>query len=168
MKAELYRIARPGPGKLGIAARPRGGDWLDDELEALVSEGVDVVISLLTREEAVELGLEREEGLCRARGIDYLSFPVVDRGVPTSMSETDRLARTVSDAVETGRRVAIHCRAGIGRSTIVAACALIASGRSAVTPLETIAAARGCSVPDTAEQPEWLGSFENYCRLKAH
>jgi len=39
------------PGRLGIAARPRGGDWLIDELRSWRKAGVHVVVSLLTPDE---------------------------------------------------------------------------------------------------------------------
>jgi hypothetical protein len=43
----LYWIDLAGRGRLAIAARPRAGDWLPDEVAGWRSEGVDVVISLL-------------------------------------------------------------------------------------------------------------------------
>ncbi len=30
----LYWVRGPWPGKLALAARPRGGEWLDDEIAA--------------------------------------------------------------------------------------------------------------------------------------
>jgi hypothetical protein len=64
--------------------RPCGGDWLEDEIQSWRQAGVDVVVSLLTREEQTELNLADEEALCRANGIEFGSFPIVDRGVPSS------------------------------------------------------------------------------------
>jgi hypothetical protein len=53
MRAELYRI---DPGALSIMARPRGEDWLMNEIQAWQEAGVDVIVSLLTLEEQTELG----------------------------------------------------------------------------------------------------------------
>jgi protein-tyrosine phosphatase len=58
-----------------------------------------------------------------------------------------------------GRCMAIHCRAGIGRSSIIAACALICSGLGAEQALAMIAASRGLTVPDTDEQRDWVVAF---------
>src|SRR6476620_4583045 len=65
MRADIYWIPGPWPGRLGIAPRPRGGDWLADEVKAWRAAGVDVVTSLLTPEEVAELGLQEEEALVR-------------------------------------------------------------------------------------------------------
>jgi hypothetical protein len=32
MEVDIYWINIPGDGKLGIIPRPRGGDWLEDEI----------------------------------------------------------------------------------------------------------------------------------------
>ncbi len=146
-------------GRLAIMARPRAGDWLDDEIAGWKGEGVDVVVSLLEIEEVEELGLQREAELCRATGIQFVSFPISDRGVPKSQREAAELAESVAADVAAGRSVAIHCRAGIGRSSVIAACALIRAGLSADTAFAGIARARGVSVPDTDEQRDWVALF---------
>jgi hypothetical protein len=43
MRTELYWIERPWRGRLAIMPRPRGGDWLDDEIQSWRRSGVDVV-----------------------------------------------------------------------------------------------------------------------------
>lgn len=42
--------------RLGIMARPRGDDWLADDIGILKRAGVDVIVSALTSTEAEELG----------------------------------------------------------------------------------------------------------------
>jgi hypothetical protein len=44
---------------LAIVLRPRGGDWLDDEVDRIKRAGVDVLVSMLQADEAAELGLQR-------------------------------------------------------------------------------------------------------------
>ena len=55
-----------------------------------------------------------------------------------------------------GKTVVIHCRAGIGRASIIAAAVLTLEVATPTAALEMIAAARGCPVPDTAEQVAWV------------
>ena len=43
-----YSIKGPWAGEVAIVLRPRGGDWLPDEIEALKDEGFEVIVSLLT------------------------------------------------------------------------------------------------------------------------
>jgi hypothetical protein len=42
--------------RLAIVPRPRGGDWLEDELDQMKRAGVDVLVSMLQVDEAAELG----------------------------------------------------------------------------------------------------------------
>src|SRR5438067_1865308 len=93
VKAELYWIEGPWPGRLAIMPRPRGGDWLEDEIRAWRTAGVEEVVSLLTPDERSELELGEEAGICSAEGLEYLTFPIQDRGVPLSRSEMSELVR---------------------------------------------------------------------------
>lgn len=156
MRAEFYWICQVGSGRLGIMPRPRGGDWLGDELHSLREAGVDVVLSLLENHEVVELDLVEEENLCRANEIVFRSFPIKDRSVPESRQATMDLAGSVLTQLQKGENVVIHCRAGIGRSSLVAACVLTLSGIEVDEAFKRIERARGCSVPDSTEQREWV------------
>ena len=83
LKPTIYWIDGRWSGKLAILARPRGNDWLEDEINALAESGVDVLVSLLTNEENQELGLNQEAQIARRRGLTFVSFPVADYDVPT-------------------------------------------------------------------------------------
>ena len=87
MRAELYEVAIGGPGTLSIMARPRGGDWLPDEIQAWRDATVDVVVSLLTNDEWEELDLRDEALLCEQQGLVFISYPIQDRQAPTQMNE---------------------------------------------------------------------------------
>ncbi len=83
MKATIYPIKEATPNRIAIVARPRGDDWLCDELSALSREGIDVLVSMLTEEEANELGLRRESQECgAAAAITFVNLPIPDRSVP--------------------------------------------------------------------------------------
>jgi len=81
LKTELYWIQAAGPGKLAVLPRPRGGDWLEEEIWSLREAGVDILISMLQRDEEAMLGLEREGELARAQGMEFISHPIPDRDV---------------------------------------------------------------------------------------
>jgi protein-tyrosine phosphatase len=121
MRPQVNWIDQPMAGRLAIMARPRAGDWLDDEIAGWRAQGIDIVVSLLEPDEISELGLQREEGLCRAQGMEFVAFPIQDRGVPGSLRGAVALARLVSNKIGEGRSVAVHCRAGIGSSSLIAA-----------------------------------------------
>ena len=159
MKATLYLIDGPGPGRLAILPRPRGGDWLEDDVRSWRASGLDVVVSCLTTDEITELDIAREPDLCQAFGVEYIGFPVEDRGVPKSFRDTAVLVRDLESRLAQGKTVAVHCRAGVGRSALLGACLLVLAGLDPQTAFDRIAAARGCPVPDTPEQQEWVARF---------
>jgi protein-tyrosine phosphatase len=159
MKPELHWIKGPWPGKLAIAARPRGNDWLDDEVEAWKSTGIDTVVSFLTPDEEKELGLEREAEAWRARALDFLAFPIEDRSVPSDPGEVAALIRELEKRLARGRAVALHCRQGLGRSALVASCLLVSAGLEPDAAFKRVGQARGCAVPETTAQREWVVRF---------
>lgn len=136
--------------------RPRGGEWLEDEILGLKRFGISILVSLLTPEEDSQLGLEQEAVLARRHGLQFFSHPVPDRDVPSSPRETWALARTLAERFATGSQIAVHCRMGIGRSPLLLACILVSRGMSLEDAWTTIGDARGCMVPDTIEQRDWL------------
>src|SRR5438445_6662487 len=93
MHAEIYWIEGPWTGRVAMMPRPRGGDWLEDEVRDWRSAGIDVIVSTLTSEEIAELDLGQEAALCKANGMEYLAFPIRDRAVPGSVRATAELLR---------------------------------------------------------------------------
>ena len=157
--SRLNWIELPAVGRIAISARPRADDWLETEIGEWKASGLDMVVSLLERDEVSELGLQREAELCRTSAIEFLSFPIPDRGVPENGPDVLQIASSIASGIACGRAVAIHCRAGIGRSSMIAACALICSGIEASEALARIKTARGLTVPDTDEQRDWIMAF---------
>ena len=165
MRAEIFWIEGDGTGRLAVLPGPRGGHWLGDEVRSLRAGGVDVLVSLLTTEEVGELDLADEAGCCAACGIELVSFPFADRGVPPSASDALGLVRRLAALLAGDKGVAVHCRQGVGRSALVAACVLASLGERPEAALERIARARGRPVPDTVEQREWVLRFaEKYLK----
>lgn len=156
MKAIIYWLENTWPGRLAIVARPRGGDWLGDEIAAWASANLDVIISLLEEDEAAELGLVKEGELCRAAGLVFISFPVVDRSVPASREEVLVLAGKLGALLKEGKNIGIHCRQSVGRASLLTTSVLIGLGVEPQDALLQISDARGCEVPETPQQLEWL------------
>ncbi|GAA4163351.1 hypothetical protein GCM10022251_45930 [Phytohabitans flavus] len=140
-------------------SHPRGGDWLEDEMSALVHADVDVLVSALTSEESDRLALTQEREAAKAAGIIFIPFPIPDRGVPEPGPAAIDLAIRLAAHVRAGRFVVTHCFAGIGRATLLAAATLVTLGARPAHALYLIANARGVQVPDTAAQREWLFDF---------
>lgn len=159
MKTELYWIPGSWPSRLAIMPRPRGGDWLEDEVRAWRDAGVGVLVSLLEAEEVADLDLSAEGELARANGIEFVSFPIVDRSVPAARDSAYELVASLATRITTGQNVAIHCRQGIGRAALVAIALMVRLGASTEDAIARVSAARGRAVPETSEQRECLIEF---------
>jgi protein-tyrosine phosphatase len=155
VNTELYWIEGPWPGRLAISARPRGGDWLEDELKGWRDEGIDTVVSLLTPDEEESLDLGREAQLSRHCGLAFRSFPIVDRSVPSQI-EAMRLMQQLDAELARGKNLVVHCRQGIGRSGLIAAGLLVARGVSPEDAIERASAARRVPIPETPRQRLWI------------
>lgn len=154
-----YWIQGPWPGRLAIVPRPRGGDWLEHEVDSWASAGFTVVVSLLTPDEAAELEITNEAELANLKGIKFYTFPVKDRSVPASRIDTLKLLKELDQQLAAGNSVGIHCRQGIGRSVLLAASLLVSAGEAPNEAFDRIAKARGCPVPETTEQRRWVEEF---------
>ena len=144
-------------GEIAIVPRPRGGDWLGDEMLALLEASIDIVVSMLEESEIAELGLDRENVAANHAGIRFINFAVPDRGVPNNLHQFIEFLTSLEKCLAQGQRIGVHCRACIGRSSVVAASLLIRAGIPADQAWHQVESARGSSVPDTIEQLEWVG-----------
>lgn len=155
----LYWVKGPWPGKLAMSARPRGGDWLDDEIAGWRREGISTIVSLLTPEEEKDLALQHEAAQLKAGGLSFVSLPIPDRNVPHSLSKMQSTIQELDHTLSSGKNVLVHCRQGIGRSGLLAASLLINRGWSPRVAMKELSDLRGTPVPETAEQEQWI---ENY------
>jgi len=57
--------------------------------------GIDSVVSLLTEEEERELDLEDEASVARRHNLNFVSYPISDRGIPGT-STVDNFLEAIS------------------------------------------------------------------------
>jgi protein-tyrosine phosphatase len=160
---EVFWIPESVPGhggRLAIVLRPRGGEWLSDELLRLKGVGIQILVSMLEPWEADALGLTEEKALTEETGLQFFSYPIPDRTTPSDKARFHRFIDKLVAHLRAGKAIGVHCRGCIGRSTIVVACALIHLGWNAKDALNAIESARGCLVPDTQEQRDWILRYE--------
>ena len=140
--------------------RPRGGVWLKPELASLVARGVTDVVSLLTPPEETQLELQAEPETCAELGLRLHRYPTHDGSIPQQPG-FDSFVAPLVQVLREGGFIAIHCRAGIGRASLMAATLLSGVGVPAQDALVAISAARGFDVPDTEEQYRFIVNLDH-------
>jgi len=122
----------------------------------LPNYGINRIVSLLEEPEAYEVGLAQERVLSEKNAMEFIAYPIPDRGLPDSVAQFSSLTKHLYHGIAGGLNTVIHCRAGIGRTGIVAAGVLLHGGFSPSEAFSLISQQRGVSVPDTQEQVNWV------------
>jgi protein-tyrosine phosphatase len=136
-------------------AKPRGGDWLEDELVALRRTGVDVLVCALPELERRELALADEAPAAQRARMAFVAISIPDLSVPDLPTVLPQLRELVG-RLHAGQHVVAHCRFGIGRASLLAAAVLVLEGVDPNEAWRRLSHARGQQVPDTEEQRRWL------------
>lgn len=143
-------------GILAISPLPGRGGTLLDDLEHLREWQPALVITLTTRVEMVEEGVEDLGPSVQERGARWVHLPIADFGVPDA--ETAARWSTVSPsalaALHGGGRILIHCKGGCGRSGMIALRLMIEAGEDPVNALRRLRGVRPCAV-ETQAQMDW-------------
>ncbi len=155
--ALLERWIEAAPAADGaVLVLPAPGGSPDAHAGQLARIGVAVLVSLVEASEAADLGLDLE-GLaraCAAHGSVFRHAPIADMGVPDAAFEAGwaRLGPWLAAELRRGRRIAIHCRAGLGRSGTVAARLLIELGLDPALAIDRVRAARPGAIETRAQE----------------
>jgi ADP-ribosyl-[dinitrogen reductase] hydrolase len=112
------------PGKV-LAGEHPGGTTIEatrERLQRLTAAGVECFMDLTEPSELKPYDPELP------LSIEYLRKPIRDHGIPAQRGHMVEILDCIQDAVESGRCVYIHCRAGIGRTGTVVGCLLVERG----------------------------------------
>jgi len=65
----------------------------------------------------------------------------------------------INGDLASGKNAVVHCRQGVGRSGLMAACLLVARGKEPGAAVVELDRAREITVPETAEQRSWIDLY---------
>ncbi|HEV2639054.1 MAG TPA: hypothetical protein VGX23_28175 [Actinocrinis sp.] len=86
----------------------------------------------------------------------FHALPLTDLAVPGDTREFLAALGPLADRVRAGAHVAVHCRASIGRSGIIAVLLLALNGWEPEAAITHLSALRGRAIPETDEQRAWV------------
>ena len=148
------------PGQLLAGEYPGGTtpELTRARLAGLLERGIDCFLDLTQPQE-----LDPYESALPSAS-RYLRRPIVDHGTPRHRDEMAEILGCLRVALGEGRRVYLHCRAGIGRTGMVAGCLLVErglAGEDALAELnrlwrQSARSKQWPSVPETADQIEYV------------
>jgi Protein-tyrosine phosphatase len=148
------------PGRLLAGEYPIGVDYTDARarLSLFREAGVNHFIDLT---EPGELPAYRHLLPVHTK---YQGSPIADTSVPKSTAQTLGLLTDIRAALESKRRIYLHCRAGIGRTGLIVGCYLAdesGDGKAAVKELNRLwlqseRAQSWPQVPQTTEQADYI------------
>ncbi|NMT62304.1 phosphatase domain-containing putative toxin [Marinobacter orientalis] len=116
-------------GKLAGTPRPGIVQDLEYDLRALKRVGITTLITLTETKPDTEALAEY--------GIENIWSPFRDMAAP-SITQAAGLCKMIQRLCDEGGVVAVHCRAGLGRTGTILACCLIWEGMAALDSLETV------------------------------
>lgn len=137
-------------GSLAGMGRPGLLRELDDDLFAIAYAGVTLLVSL-TEDPMPSVRL-------RPFGIHGRHFPIPDMGVPR-FSDTLALCNELARALDRGEGVAVHCRAGLGRTGTILACLAVWMGARGEEAIDRVRQ-RAPRAIQTEEQEAFVFEFE--------
>lgn len=120
-----------------------------DDLPALVDAGIGAVVCLLN--------LPQVAPLYRGADVAFLRVPIPDGGVP-SVEQALEVVAFIESQRASGRRVAVHCEAGLGRTGTALAAYLISQGSSAEEAIRRIREIEPAAI-ETSHQLQFLHDF---------
>lgn len=151
-------VACPGAHALGMLPMDQAAA-VDADLARLGEWGAHALVTLVERAELEMLGVAELGERTRALGLSWWHLPVIDGDAPGKAFE--RAWRDAGPALHAnldgGRRIALHCRAGIGRTGTVAARLLVERGMAPADAVVAVRRARPGAI-ESAEQRAWVGA----------
>lgn len=160
----------PFRGRIGLTFAPgkhqldaQTGAWARDltvDMRRLSSTySTRLLVSLIEDHELRELKVEGLPAAAAVHNVRLLRLPFPDGGVPSLELANQAVAAILDTAANQGHDVVIHCKGGLGRTGLIAACALVAAGMDADRAIKAVRSARKGTI-ENAAQADFVRAFE--------
>mmetsp|Transcript_104 Transcript_104/g.325 ORF Transcript_104/g.325 Transcript_104/m.325 type:complete len:292 (-) Transcript_104:172-1047(-) len=167
-------------GKLGLCYAPgkrcsRGGGGkvyernLDEDLGTLAAAGITIVVNLLNEPELRLLKISNYDAAATRHGLTLLHFPIIEGSGPPSLADTRRFVEDLTERRRHGETIVMHCRGGVGRAGLMAACMLLQGGfcRSPTAAIRWVRKRRCPEAVETRRQEDFISSYNSALRAEA-
>ena len=158
------------PERLLAGEYPAGTTGLAtlDRLQRLLDARIDCFIDL-TEPGEMDAYDKLLPGAYAGDAVVYLRKPIRDHGLPESREQMEEILDELDSALAEGRRIYLHCRAGIGRTNLVAGCWLARGGLAGEAALarlnelwrESTRSQSWPSVPETEAQCDYVRDWRS-------
>lgn len=150
------------PGKQGDSQF--GAQWARDlktDLEVIRQWGASTLVTVMESEELKMLGVGNLGEQATAAGLNWYPLPIVDGNVPDHRFNDvwPGVAGCLCSELQAGRKVAVHCRGGLGRTGMVACLLLTELGYMPGDALKQVRMARPGTV-ETAAQEAFVLAYQ--------
>ena len=146
------------PGK--ISFNEGSQNRLKNDLRVLQDLDVSCLVTLVTKQELLNLKMRDFNKSVRIEGFKHYVEPIMDMSAPTGRASIDMIGNLISDIlseVQSNKKVVIHCNYGLGRTGMVAGLLLKKMGLI-TEPIEHIRKYRPGSI-ETYEQATFINNF---------
>lgn len=167
------------PGRLGLTFAPgkKGGSVyqpgvihdrdMKADMHTLAQSGATVIAPLIEDFEFELLGMEGYHSAAETSSLMVAPCPIPDRGVPADVGEFAAYLDELMTHLLDGRSVVVHCRGGLGRAGLTAACLLVQGGMDAGSAIRLVRETRSPSAVETAAQERFVHGFAAHAPAEA-
>ena len=159
------------PGRLGLTFAPgkKGGSVyqpgvihdrdLGADMQVLAQQGTTVIAPLIEDFEFELLEMKGYHDAAGSLGLMVAPCPIPDGGVPADLREFAAYLDELMTHLLDGRGVVVHCRGGLGRAGLTAACLLVQGGLDAEGAIRLVRETRSPNAVETRAQERFVADF---------